>query len=216
MPTYPLAYLLTFTSYGTRLHGHLDGSVTVRVNEPGTPRLDANSDLMAENENRMKYPSCLLNSADRAVVLEAICQTCAFRNWDLLTAHVRSTHVHAVVQALTEPERILHGMKSYSSRSLNGLNPYLHRAHRWTRHGSTRYLWNHSDVLAALDYVINQQGRPLALYVSQAAQLPASRNCGLGLAALPPLHDCRSSLSGLSHCPPLHDCRGSPSGPKQV
>ena len=38
-PQIPLAYLITFTCYGTRLHGHKSGSVDRRHNAPGSPFL---------------------------------------------------------------------------------------------------------------------------------------------------------------------------------
>ena len=43
----------------------------------------------------------------RAVVLATIQGHCAYRGWNLLAAHVRSNHVHAVVAAETRPERIM-------------------------------------------------------------------------------------------------------------
>ena len=55
--------------------------------------------------------------------------------------------------------------KEYASRKLNraGLDPVGRR--RWTRHGSTRYLWTESQVEAAIHYVVYEQGEPMALFV---------------------------------------------------
>lgn len=51
-------------------------------------------------------------------------------------------------------------LKAYASRSLNRL--FRDKRKRWTRHGSTVWLWEPRKVDEAVDYVVRQQGRPLA------------------------------------------------------
>ena len=63
---------------------------------------------------------------------------------------------------------------------------------RWTRHGSTRYLWKESNVLTAIRYVLYDQGEPMEVFVDQ----------GLGFK----LRNINANLTG-----PLHDGRGSDS-----
>ena len=43
---------------------------------------------------------------------------------------------------------------SASSRQLNAANLDDGRINRWTRHGSTRYLWKEAAVESAIHYVI--------------------------------------------------------------
>ena len=38
------------------------------------------------------------------------------------------------------------------------------RVHWWARHGSTRYLWKEAEVEAAIQYVVNEQGLPIAVF----------------------------------------------------
>ncbi|HEX4228538.1 MAG TPA: transposase [Bryobacteraceae bacterium] len=66
---------------------------------------------------------------------------CAHRGWNLLAAHVRSNHVHAVVTADVRPERIMNEFKSYASRELNNLRSNGAHQRRWARHGSTRWVF---------------------------------------------------------------------------
>jgi REP element-mobilizing transposase RayT len=77
----------------------------------------------------------------RETVLAAILERCSSRDWSLLAAHVRTNHVHVVVEADAQPERIMNDLKSYASRCLNlrGLDEPTRK--RWARHGSTRWLW---------------------------------------------------------------------------
>ncbi len=98
----------------------------------------------------------------RGVVLVAIQDVCRHQGWTLYGAHVRSTHVHVVVEAQPSPEEVMGKLKAYASRVLNrrgGQN-----SKRWSRHGSTRRLWSPMEVDAAVEYVVYRQGEAMAVY----------------------------------------------------
>jgi len=117
MPEYrdehiPLAYLITFRAYGTWLHGDKRGSVNRFHNRFGTA-------LIAPNERWRKYNRSLLThspvkpkSRQRALVKEAIRETCKKRKWEFWATNVRSNHVHTVVGAVCKPEKILIAFKA--------------------------------------------------------------------------------------------------------
>ncbi len=88
------------------------------------------------------------------------------RGWNRLAAHVRSNHVHFVVEAEAQPERIMNEFKSYASRELNQLTSERPDRKRWARPGSTRWLWKDEDVREALQYIVDEQGEPMALFVA--------------------------------------------------
>jgi len=92
---------------------------------------------------------------------------CAHRGWDLLAAHVRSNHVHAILEAEIPPERIMNEFKAYASRELNRLGGDGPGRKRWARHGSTRWLWQDQDVREAIRYVVEEQGEPMALFLAE-------------------------------------------------
>ena len=54
--------------------------------------------------------------------------------------------------------------KAYASRRLKERLNENAVAKRWTQHGSTRYLWKEEDVAAKVEYVLNGQGNPMAVY----------------------------------------------------
>ena len=56
--------------------------------------------------------------------------------------------------------------KSYPSRALNQSTTEGPDRKRWARHGSARWLWKDEDVRHALRYVIEEQGKPMALFLS--------------------------------------------------
>jgi len=111
-------YLITFACYGNWLHGE-SGAVDRHHNLPGTPTLHADSARLAEVRERMRQQPYSLDACHREIVLEALKEACVRRNWDLLAAHVRTNHVHVVVQADKKPEYVLNALKYYASRFLN-------------------------------------------------------------------------------------------------
>ena len=159
-----MAYLITFTCYGTHLQGHAAGSVDRDHRAYGVPFVQPSARREAANRNQMKAPAYRMGKWSREIVLAAIRQHCALRNWTLLAAHVRSTHVHFVVRAEEGPERILNQIKAYASRALNRSGAEAGIQKRWTPHGSTRYLWNPEQVGAAIHYVVREQGEPMAAW----------------------------------------------------
>jgi len=64
-------------------------------------------------------------------------------------------HVHLVLEAEKAPEPVMNCLKAYASRALReaGMDPGGVR--RWSRHGSTRYLWNPAQIDAAVGYVVS-------------------------------------------------------------
>jgi len=160
----PLSYLITFTCYGTRLHGSPTGSVDRRHNTPGTPVLPPDEGRLKAAQELMTGPPYLLDEPRRLIVLKSIQEVCRYRGWSLLAAHVRTNHVHVVVQALAPPEKVMNDFKAYASRHLNQAGLDDPECKRWTRHGSTRYLWKPEQVEAAIHYTVREQGEPLAVY----------------------------------------------------
>jgi REP element-mobilizing transposase RayT len=98
------------------------------------------------------------------IVLAAMREVCRYKDWRLLAAHVRSNHVHTVVDAEVSPELVMNAFKAYASRALNIAYPREKSRIRWTRHGSTLHLWSQEKVDAAVRYVLEKQGEPMAWY----------------------------------------------------
>jgi REP element-mobilizing transposase RayT len=163
----PLAYFITFSCYGTRLHGDEEDSVDRAHNTPGAPRLPPRRGWVMGEERNMKQPAYRLNRMEREIALRAVQQHCGYRNWRLRAAHVRSTHIHFVVEAEAIPETILTEVKAYASRALNRAGKETLNRVRWSRHGSTRYLWKPEHVRAAMQYVIHGQGDSMAVWQNE-------------------------------------------------
>ncbi len=159
-------YFITFSTYGTRLHGDPRGTVDRDHNVPGDPLLEPSANWVAYREHQLADAPYLLDAPSRAIVLLAICQHATFRGWHLYAAHVRTNHVHIVVQADTTPERVMGEFKAYASRALNAANPDETGEHRrWTRHGSTLWLKSDDAIVEKVRYTAFEQGAIMSLYV---------------------------------------------------
>ena len=159
-----MTYLITFACYGCRLHGEEPGSVDPAHNQPGSAALEAYPARVAAERERMDQAPYYLDRIRRDVVMEAIREVCSHRLWSLLAAHVRSNHVHTVVEAEDPPERVMNDFKGYASRHLNRTGLDGAGRKRWARHGSTRWLWKPQQVSAAISYVVSEQGSKMAAF----------------------------------------------------
>ena len=115
----------------------------------------------------MDQPPYGLDKSRRETVLAALLERCAERHGSLLAAHARTNHVHLVVEVEARPERVMNDLKSYASRCLNRLLLDEPARKRWARHGSTRWLWKPENVSAAIRYVVDGQGEPMAVFVAE-------------------------------------------------
>jgi len=161
MPDEPLAYFISFTCYGTWLHGDERGSVDCTQNAYGSDFLPSDNEAQAQIRSAMKDPPYLLDEAHRRVVLCAIVELAKTKEWELFAIHVRSNHVHIVVRSKQSIERAMNDCKAVASRDLNLAFPGERGRKRWTRHGSTRYLWTIEQLEQKIDYTLNQQGEPM-------------------------------------------------------
>jgi len=159
----PLAYLITFRTYGTWLHGDERGSMDRReYNVYGGPKIAASPVKEQKDRNLMKALPFMLNtSARRSCVDAAIREVCIVRSYGLFAINVRTNHVHVAVSASQKVEVIMNAFKGYATRRLRRETLIVETAKVWSRHGSTRYLWTDDHIETAIDYVVNGQGGEL-------------------------------------------------------
>jgi REP element-mobilizing transposase RayT len=167
-----LAYFITFHTYGTWLHGTSkgEGSVDRQHNQYGEDFVAPDPLREARAREDMTQPAYVIGSPqERGVVRDAIVTLCRQRGWRLLALHVRTNHVHAVVQVDRDPGRVMSDMKARASRELTrtGFDGATRR--RWTRHGSTLHLFSEASVVEKIDYTLNQQGTRMAYYDGREA-----------------------------------------------
>ena len=162
MPDHPLAYLLSFRTYGTWLHGDERGSMDRRHNLHGCRRRGPDEGLLAWRKSSLRQPPVVFDVGQRRIVEATLAEVSSHRGWTLYASNARTNHVHAVVEALAIPERMLVDFKAWSTRRLVERGGVAPGAPVWSRHGSTCYLWRAEAVESACHYVVHgqEEGEP--------------------------------------------------------
>lgn len=151
----PLAFFLTWTTYGTWLPGDERGWVWKGKGFQG-----ADPAKRRAAEGRMTEAACTLDDEQRALVEATIKDHCAIRGWQLHALNCRTKHVHVVVSADCDPEDIRDQFKAWCTRKLKDLQRSRKGQPRkkwWTERGSQRYLGDEESLEAAIHYVLECQ-----------------------------------------------------------
>ena len=154
----PLAYLITFRTYGTWLHGDVRGATDRFHNHYRSPHILPNKTWQKYNQAILKAEPLILGPRQRRTIDTAIRETCRIRKWELLALNVRTNHVHVVVTANHIPERVLNSLKANATRHLRQNELWTHPFSPWADKGSNRRLWNERSVERAINYVLYGQG----------------------------------------------------------
>jgi REP element-mobilizing transposase RayT len=161
MPSFPAAFLLTWTCYGTWLHGDARGAVDCRHRTPGEPFLPPDAPRRASEQAKLRHPPVRLRSAARQVVVETLARHTQHRRWTLHALAVRTNHMHVVVSCDVHPDRARDQFKAWSTRRLREAGLCPREVDVWTEGGSDRWLWNDTEIRDAARYVVEQQGATL-------------------------------------------------------
>ncbi len=157
--TLPLAYLLTFRTFGTWLHGDERTSVKREGwNRYDHPRYPTNVTLERWMKEEMTQPIVILSDEMRTVVEAAIRDLCVRRGFGLKAVNVRTNHVHVVISAARKPERIVDALKANATKFLRENGLIDTGSEVWSRGRSRRYLWKPRHVEAAIEYTLYGQG----------------------------------------------------------
>lgn len=151
-----LAYMLTWTTYGTWMHGDKRGSVDRNNACHGMEYLLPDPRREDACQKLMKSPPVVLLPEQRQIIEQAIERHCAIRDWMLIAVNCRSNHIHVLVSTDgTLPERVMSELKAYATRALRQ-NRWNSEGKVWTRGGSTRYIKSPVSLESAKQYVLFQ------------------------------------------------------------
>lgn len=150
----PLAFFITWPTYGTWLPGDQRGWVEYHHGW----RLPS-SDLEKLCKTKMTESQCLLSVAEREIVVAQVSETCDYRGWQLFAVDCRSNHAHIVIGVSdTNPKKIRIDIKAWCTRRLKEKsNP--NRRNWWAERGSIRWIWNRQSLVKVVEYVGLAQGR---------------------------------------------------------
>ncbi len=163
MYTRPLAYFLTWHTYGTWLHGRQKGSVDRLHNDYGTPLVKPSPLREKRARERMAHEPVVFTKRARAMVEAVIHEHCAIRKWHIHALAVRTNHVHLVVNAgETMPETVVTQLKQWGTRRLREKGVLDAARPVWSRHASTRQLFKDRELHQAVRYTLEGQERAIS------------------------------------------------------
>lgn len=149
----PIAYFISFRTYGTWLHGDERGSVDRRHNEFGTSLQPRSDNRAAWEKDELLHEPVKLSPEQRTVTDRSIREVCQHRGWQLHKLNVRTNHVHLVVTATGDPEPVMNAFKAWATRRLREAGLIGRDAKVWSRHGSTIYLFRPENFAEKCRYV---------------------------------------------------------------
>ena len=161
----PLAYFLTWPTYGTWLPGDERGGVEYRhgwqLADPARKR---------EAQARLTEDACLLDQDQHRLVELTIADHCRVRGWTLDTVNCRSNQVHVIVAGDREPKEIREQFKAWCTRRLKALqqerlrplsaddsSAAAIRQKWWAERGSAFYVNDEEGLEAVIHYVREAQ-----------------------------------------------------------
>jgi REP element-mobilizing transposase RayT len=150
----PIAYFITWTTYGTWLPGGSRGwRKQRRGNQPPQPRLEAWC------RERMSESVVILNEMQRGKV-EAVCREHAtIRGWVLHAVNARSNHVHLAVAADREPKIVRDQFKANATRVLHQEPEAIRKEKIWTRGGDCEIIDGEAELESVVEYITAAQDR---------------------------------------------------------
>ena len=162
----PLAYLITFRTYGTWLHGDERGSVNRFRNQYKSACLREEKSWMEINNKKLKSEPVILDASQRTCVEYAIRECCLTRGWSLYAINVRTNHVHTVVaNSFKSAGAALGAFKANATREMRQKGVWKFDQSPWVDKGSKRKLWNEDHIAGAVEYVLYGQGDDLPKFL---------------------------------------------------
>ncbi|WP_407674122.1 transposase [Paludibaculum fermentans] len=158
-----MVVLLTWSGYG--LH----------------PTIHKSESLVRWRQQNAKSRPYVLERPHRKLILETICNACKTWNWALLAAHIRSTHLHVILDTSATPERSMGELKRACTNALKEANLATWGDRIWADYGHIRPLGSPYAINKAINYVLNGQGAPMEIHHGESG-------CESCAEATPPLH----------------------------
>ena len=173
MPVRPLAYHITFGTYGMRLHGDPRGTVDRSMNKSGDPIIGANPDWELIERSRLKFPSVVLSGEQRRFAELAIPGLCQRGGWQLHVCTAQADHVHVLLTTDRDGKAVRRWLKTWLSQALSAQfsvdlsEPPAERAVRrhsrrlgpdphlpwWSKGGSVKWVWDQPYFENVYEYI---------------------------------------------------------------
>ena len=155
---FPLAYFITWTTYGTWLPGDERGWL-----KKGSPIVQApDSRRQTAAEDAMTGDCVVLTTEQRKLLHAVIVKHCEIPRWILHACNVRTNHIHVVVSAAIIGTEIRRQLKSWCNRRLSEdaglIGSGRHGQRRWfTEKGDIKWVDDEDGLQDVIHYVNDLQ-----------------------------------------------------------
>ena len=157
MGRFPLAYHITFGTYGTRLHGDSRGTVDRRLNRPGDPIIGRDDAWRRVEARHLKYSPIVLSIPQRVHVENAIVPICRRGGWMYRQAACGPDHVHVLLSAQREGKAVRRWMKRWLGEAMSARWPLAPGRSWWADGGSVKWIWSVKYLDNVADYIRRQR-----------------------------------------------------------
>jgi REP element-mobilizing transposase RayT len=155
--SFPLAYHITFGTYGTRLHGSDRPTVDRSQNKFGEPIIGKDAEWETIERSLLRFPPRVLTAEQRIFVERTIPDICIRGGWEFVATAAARDHVHNVIRASVEGLDVRKWLKRWISQAMTKRWPLMQDQVWWAECGSVKWIWEQDYLDRAVDYVNGQR-----------------------------------------------------------
>ncbi len=153
----PLAYHITFGTYGTRLHGDPRGTVDRTLNNPGDPIIGADGGWQRIERSRLNFPPVVLSDELRRFADSIVPNLCERGGWTFHACATRPDHVHVLLSTDREGKAVRSWLKRWLGEALCKRWPLPDGAGWWAKGGSVKWVWQDRYFHNVRKYILCQR-----------------------------------------------------------
>ena len=157
--TYPLAYHITWGTYGTRLHGDDRGTVDRSMNQHGDPIIGLDSEWQRIETSLLRFPRRVLTRQQREFIEATIPDICVRGKWEFISTAAAADHVHNVLRAQADGKDVRKWLKRWVSEAPSERYPLETEQVWWAECGSVKWVWMQDYFDRVVNYVEQQKTR---------------------------------------------------------
>lgn len=159
---FPLAYHITFGTYGARLHGDSRLTVDRRRNEYGESFIGRNDRWAQDEAARKRFDLVSLHIDQRLFVESAIPAICARGGWEYRIAACQHDHVHILLSTDREGKSVRKWLKRWLGEVLAEKFTSPIGCSWWAEGGSVKWIWKNEYFHRAFEYIERQRATPIS------------------------------------------------------
>ncbi len=159
----PLAFHITFGTYGTRLHGDARGTVDRSMNKPGDPIIGADPLWWGQEQGRLNFSPIRFTREQMIYAESVIPSICQRGHWEYHSGAAGPDHIHTLLTPLrkrVEGEAVRKWLKRWLGEAMSerwALPSDPPGATWWAEGGSVKWVWKDDYFDNVRDYLNRQR-----------------------------------------------------------